>query len=63
MLLAIQVIVDFAVPEGQRIKIKENEKSDKYLEFTKEIRKLWNIKATVTPIIVCTFGTIRKGLV
>ena len=29
-------IVDFAVPVDHRIKLKENEKKDKYLEFAME---------------------------
>ena len=31
-------IVDFAVPADQRIKLKENEKKDKYLDLARELK-------------------------
>ena len=33
-------IVDFAVPADQKIKLKESEKKDKYLELARELKKL-----------------------
>ena len=45
-----------------RGKIKESEKIDKFLNLAKELRKLWNMKVTVIPIIVVAFGTVFKGL-
>ena len=36
-------IVDFAVPADHRIKLKECKKRDKYLDLTKELKKLWNM--------------------
>ena len=30
--------MDFAVPEDQRVKIKESEKRNKYLDFAKELK-------------------------
>ena len=41
-----------AVPEENRIEMKESKKIDKYLDFTREIRKLWNKRMTVIPIVV-----------
>ena len=35
-------IVDFAVPADHRIKLKECEKKDKYLDLARELEKLWN---------------------
>ena len=35
-------IVDFAVPADHRIKLKECEKKDKYLDLARELKKLWN---------------------
>ena len=32
-------IVDFAVPADHRVKSKESEKKDKYLDFTRELKK------------------------
>ena len=32
-------IVDFAVPADHRIKLKENEKRDKFIDFARELKK------------------------
>ena len=55
-------IVDYAVPANHRIKLKECEKKDKYLDLAKKLKKLWNIKMTIVPIVIGAFGTITKGL-
>ena len=55
-------IVDFAVPADHRIKIKECEKKDKYLDLARELEKLWNMQVTIIPIVTGTFGTVTKGL-
>ena len=52
--------VDFAVPAGYRKKIKESEKRDKYSDLTREQRKLWNMRATVIPIVIVTLGTVPE---
>ena len=58
-------IVDFAVPADHRIKLKESEKKDKYLDLAREWKKkqqLWNMKVTIIPIVIGAFGTVTKGL-
>ena len=55
-------IVDFAVPADHRIKLKECEKRDKYLDIAKELNKLWNMEVTIIPIVISAFGTVTKGL-
>ena len=55
-------IVDFAVPADHRINLKESEKKDKYLDLARELKKLWNIKVTIVPIMIGALGTITKGL-
>ena len=52
-------IVDFAVPADHRIKLKECEMKDKYLDLARELKKLWNAKVTIIPI--GAFGTITKN--
>ena len=52
-------IVDFAVPADHRIKLKECEKKDKYLDLARELKKLWNMQVT---ILIGDFGTVTKGL-
>ena len=55
-------IVDFAVPADHRIKQKECEKKDKYLDLARELKKLWNMQVTIIPIVIGAFGTVTKGL-
>ena len=55
-------IVDFAVPTDYRINLKESEKKDKYLDLTRELKKLWNMKVAIVPIVIGALGTITKCL-
>ena len=55
-------IVDFAVLADHRIKLKQCEKKDKYLNLARELKKLWNMKVTIVPIVIGAFGTVTKGL-
>ena len=55
-------IVDFAVPADHRINLKGSEKSDKYIELARELKKLWNMKITIVPIVISALGTVTKGL-
>ena len=54
--------VDFAVPADHRIKLKEYEKKDKYLDLARVFKTLWNMKLTIVPIVIGPFGTITKRL-
>ena len=54
-------IVDFPVPANHRIKLKECKKKDKYHDLARELKKLWNMKVTIVPIVTGAFGTITKG--
>ena len=55
-------IVDFAVTADHKIKLKECEKRDKYLDLARELKKLWNMKVTIIPIVIGAFDTVTKGL-
>ena len=55
-------IIDFAVPADHRIKLKECEKKDKYLDLARKLKKLWNMQVTIIPIVIGVFGTVTKGL-
>ena len=55
-------IVNFSIPADHRIKLKESEKKDKYLDLARELKKLWNMKVTIIPIVNSAFGTVTKGL-
>ena len=52
----------FPVPTDHRIKLKESEKKDKYLDLARELKKLWNMKVTIRPIVIVVFSTVTKGL-
>ena len=55
-------IIDFAVLADNRIKLKECEKRDKYLDLARELKKLFNMKVAIIPIVIGAFGTVTKGL-
>ena len=55
--------MDFAVPADHRVKLKECEKRDKYLDLARELKKLWNMKGMIIPIVIGALGTVTKGLV
>ena len=45
------------------MKLKVNEKKDKYVDLARELKKLWNIKVMVIPIVIGAFCTVTKGLI
>ena len=55
-------IVYFAVSADHRIKLKESEKKDKYMDFARELKKIWNVKVTIILIVIGVFGAVCKGL-
>ena len=55
--------MNFAVPADHRVKTKEDEKKDKYLDLAREVKKLWNMKMTLIPIVMGALGTVNKGLI
>ena len=44
-------------------KIKRKRKKYKYQNLARELKKLWNMKMTVIPIVFGALGTVTKGLV
>ena len=55
-------MVDFSVPADHRVKLKENENIDKYLDLARELKKLWNMRVKMIPIIVGALGMVPKSL-
>ena len=37
-------------------------KRDKYLDLARELKKLWNMKVAIMPIVIGALGTVTKGL-
>ena len=56
-------IGDLAVPADCRVKLKEGKKRGKYIDLVRELKKLWNVKVTVIPIITGVLSTVTRGLV
>ncbi len=54
--------MDFAVPADHRIKFKENEKKDVYLDLARELKKMCNMKVTFIPLIIGSLSTVIEGL-
>ena len=52
----------FAVLTDHRIKLNQCEKKYKYLDFSRDLKKLRNMKATIIPIVIGAFCTVTKGL-
>ena len=55
-------IDDVAVLADHRIKLKECEKKDKYLDIARELKNQRNMQMTIMPIVIGSFGTVAKGL-
>ena len=53
--------MDFAVLADHWVKLKESENRDKYLDLSREQKKLWNMKVTVIPTVTDTLSTVTKG--
>ena len=54
--------LDFAVPAEHRIKLKECEMKDRYLELARELKKLLNMQVTILPRVIGALGTVTKIL-
>ena len=55
--------MDFGVSVDHGVKLKECKKRDKFLDLARELKKLWNMKVTIIPIVIGSLGTVTKGLV
>ena len=55
-------IIDIAVLGDQNIKVKELEKITKYQDLRLQGQKMWDVKSTVTPVVVGAFGTVSEKL-
>ena len=51
--------MDFAVPADHRVKLKESEIKDKYLDLAWELKKLRNMKMTMIPIVIDALGIVN----
>ena len=50
-------------PGGSQSKNQRKITGDKYLDIAKELKRLWNLKVTVIPIVIGVLGMIPQDLV
>ena len=53
---------DNDVQADHKVKLKESEKEDKYLDLAGGLKKLSNMKVIVIQIVIGALGTLTKGL-
>ena len=54
---------NIVVSAVHRIKVIECEKRNKYIDLARELKKLWDIKVTIVPIVFGALGPVNKVLV
>ena len=54
--------MNLAVPADHRVEMKVSKKVDKYLDLTREPRKMSNKMVILIPIVVVVLGTVPKSL-
>ena len=54
--------VDFTIPVDHHAKEKEEEKTDKYMDLTDEVRTKFSVKTVIVPIVLGALGTVPTKL-
>ena len=52
-------MMDYAIPVDHRVKIKESEKRDKYLDLARELEQLLYMKVSVITVVIGALGTVH----
>jgi len=55
------MLIDVAISGDRNVIKKEAEKILKYKDLTIEIRRMWNVKTKVIPVIIGATGTVSKS--
>ena len=55
-------IIDVAIPEDSGAKEKEAEKVEKYQNLARELRRMWEVKTKVVPVVLGALGTVPLPL-
>ena len=50
--------MNFTMPTDNWVKVEEGKKLEKYLDLAKELKKLWNMKEKMIPIVVGALETV-----
>ena len=53
------------IKKGKSIERKKERKDrkEKYLDLARELKKLWNMKVAIIPIVIGSLCTVSKGLI
>ena len=55
-------IIDVAIPEDSGAKEKEAEKVEKYQNLARELRRMWEVKTKVVPVVLGALETVPLRL-
>ena len=55
-------IIDVAIPQDRGVKEKEFEKAEKYHNLARELRRMWEVKTNVVPVVLGALGTVPLRL-
>jgi hypothetical protein len=61
IIIGNSMLIDVAIPGDRNVIQKEADKILKYKDVTTEIRRMWNMKTGVIPVIIGATGTISKS--
>ena len=53
--------MDFGVSVGHRMKVTASGTINKYFDLTRGLKKLWNMKVTVIPVLIRAFRTVTQN--
>jgi len=55
-------LIDVAMPADRNVVQKEAEKKLKYKSLCIEIKRMWNLKCTIVPVIIGPTGIVKRSL-
>ena len=49
------IMIDMSIPSERNVPIKEVEKLSKYKDLEIEVTKMWEMKTSIVPIVICSY--------
>ena len=56
------IIVDIAVPEDSNVLQKETVKYEVYQDLAREIKRIWELRTKMVPVVASALGSVSKKL-
>ena len=56
------MLIDMMIPTDRNISVKKFDELSKYKDLQIEIERLWQLKATVIPVVIGALGRVKKGV-